>query len=610
MSAIKSNNERSAGKKLGWAMLSQFSRYLRPYKRELIIGLLPIPISVLCSIAFPWLVIQVVDKQLVTGQWQGMSRWITLLSLVLVSNYIASTLYSYYLQKAAQYAIRDLRKDMFNRVLHFPRRYFDVTPMGITLTRLTSDLEAINESLASGLLAMIRDLLITLALLIFLATISWQLTLVTLLIAPPMYWVTTLLRHRLHKAYLESRRVLSQGTGYLQECLQGIKTVQFYRAEKEVLSRYQTYTQGFFETQSRSNFYDSALFAIIEGITTISMGLIIWYGATQILTAAISLGVLIGFIQTLDKIFVPVRDITSQIASIQRAMASLAHIDEVFQQPVEGDSDDLLCTHSQGGHNDVNHSQVKHLTEKLKHFQSLEFKHVRFRYSEKGPYVLNDVSFVLQRGKKIALVGSTGSGKSTILRLLTKTYENYEGSITLNGIELKTIPKSLVAEFFSLMQQEIYLFNKSIEFNISLGRNTINREAVEAAARYVYADEFIEKLPHSYDFELAHNGGNLSAGQGQLIAFARAMAGGHDVVLLDEATSAVDTVTEHLIQRAIDHVFAEKTVIAIAHRLSTIQHSDQILVLNHGQIIERGDHNNLLKQGGFYADLVKAAETT
>jgi ATP-binding cassette subfamily B multidrug efflux pump len=484
---------------------------------------------------------------------------------------------------------------MFNRVLHFPRRYFDKTPVGVTLTRLTSDLEAIHESLATGLLSMIRDLLITLALLIFLFTISWRLTLVVLLIAPPVYFVTQALRLRLRDAFVQSRVVLSQGTGYLQECLNGIKTVQLYSAEDKVLTKYKTYTEAFLKTQSKSNLYDSALFSIIDGITTISMGLIIWYGATEILAVSITVGVLVGFLHTLDKIFVPIRDFTSQIAAIQRAFAAFEHIEEIFQEPLEEEAaKEKKDTKDATPTTDL----------RLAGFESLVFEDVRFRYNEAGPYVLNGVSFTLNKGDKIALVGSTGSGKSTVLRLLTKTYGSYEGSIRLNGVELQDIPRSAIGRFFALMQQEVFLFNKSIAFNIGLCREDISDADIVAAAKYVYANEFINKLTNTYDFELLDNGGNLSAGQTQLIAFARAIASGAEVVMLDEATSAVDSVTEHLIQKAIDHVFEEKTVIAIAHRLSTIQHSDQILVLDGGKIIERGDHQDLMRQGGFYANLV------
>jgi ATP-binding cassette subfamily B multidrug efflux pump len=306
---------------------------------------------------------------------------------------------------------------------------------------------------------------------------------------------------------------------------------------------------------------------------------------------------LVGFINTLDKIFVPIRDFTSQMASIQRAFAAFDHIEEIFQQETEDDAQQAASDHTRS----LNPQELADLHT----FQCLEFDQVKFRYNQNGPYVLQGVSFRLNKGDKIALVGSTGSGKSTVLRLLTKTYDNYEGSITLNGIELSRIPKAEVGKFFSLMQQEVFLFNESIEFNIALARESGSNNDVIEAAKYVYANEFIERLPGKYNFKLQGNGSNLSAGQGQLIAFARAIAGGSEVVMLDEATSAVDSVTERLIQKAIDHVFEEKTVIAIAHRLSTIQHSDEILVLAGGKIIERGTHITLLAQSGFYANLVE-----
>lgn len=577
--------------------------YILPYKKEYILGLLPIPLSVFCSIAFPWLIIQIIDRQLSPQEWDGMSIWLLGISVILLVNYLSSSLYNYYVQKAALHSIRDLRHDMFRRVLNFPRSYFDQNPMGSILTRLTSDLEAINESLASGVLAMLRDVLITLALLIFLASISWQLTLLTLLVAPPIYWITRVLRRLLHQSQLESRRVLSNSTGYLQESLQGIKTVQLYNAENEAQSRFQRFTQQFFRAQSKSNLIDAGLFSIIESITTITMGLIIWYGANEILSAALSVGILIGFLQTLDKIFVPVRDFTSQIASIQRALAALQNIQTLYRQPLEDEQS--LSAQSLLQHSDLeSESDLEPVLPPALSFESLVFDDVHFRYSPNGPYVLYGVSFTLNKGDKIALVGSTGSGKSTILRLLTKTYTEYEGSIRLNGVELSTMSKALVGQLFSLMQQDVYLFDESIAFNIGLGRKTIQAEHIKAAASYVYADEFIEQLPQKYQFQVTGNGGNLSAGQGQLIAFARAMASGCELILLDEATSAVDSVTENKIQKAIDHVFAEKTVIAIAHRLSTIQHSDQIIVLDKGKIIEQGTHQSLLKQEGFYANLV------
>ena len=574
-----------------WPLIKRFISFLKPHKKDVILGIAFIPFSVVFSVLYPWLIMKTIDEQLIPGELDGLWFWVIGLLAVLVANYISDAVYNYSLQKAAQKAILDLRTVMFNRVLHFPRHYFDKTPMGVTLTRLTSDLEAINESFAQGFLNMVRDLLITVALLIFLATISWRLTLVLMLIGPLIYYITEKLRGLMREAFVKSRQVLSDGTGYLQECLTGIKTVQLYRAEEEVQRKYQQYTRSFHHAQTKSNLYDSALYSIIEGVTTVSLGLIIWYGSGEILTATISVGVLVGFINTLDKIFVPIRDFTSQLASIQRALAALQHIEEVFQHPLEEDTlTSLLETRSEGY---------------FDQFESLIFDDVYFSYSEDGPQVLKGISFTLNKGEKIALVGKTGSGKSTILRLLTKTYDNYQGSITLNGVELSTIPKSIVRNFFSLMQQEVFLFNQTIAFNIGLGRHDITDKDIVGAANYVYANEFIDQLPDAYEFQCRNNGSNLSVGQAQLIAFARAIAGGSEVIMLDEATSSVDSVTEQLIQRAIDHVFMEKTVIAIAHRLSTIQHSDLILVLTDGVIQERGTHQTLVAAGGIYANLVE-----
>jgi ATP-binding cassette subfamily B protein len=240
----------------------------------------------------------------------------------------------------------------------------------------------------------------------------------------------------------------------------------------------------------------------------------------------------------------------------------------------------------------------------LSSFKTLEFRDVRFRYGDTGPYVLDGVSFTLNKGEQLALVGPTGSGKSTIIRLMSKVYMNYEGKILLNGIELSSIPKESMLHLFSLMQQDVFLFEKSIYFNISLGNPNVNDQAVIDAAKYVYAHDFITELPGQYEFELKNSGGNLSAGQSQLLSFARAVAQGGQVMILDEATSSVDSITENLIQKAIEHLFEDRTVIAIAHRLSTIRHSDLILVLNQGKILEQGNHEELLELNGMYSSLL------
>ena len=570
--------------------LKHFFKFAKKYKSSATLGISMLPLTVATSLLFPWLIIQVIDRHLAQENTTGMWLYIVALLVVLIVDYIVDTTYSYNLRKTGQYTITDMRSVLVDRVLRLPRSYFDNTPNGVTLSRLTSDLETIGETFIQSVVGLVRDSLNTIALLVMMLFIDWQLTLIVLVIMPPVMYLTIYVRNRLRALHLTTRSSLARGIGYLQEVILGVKTVQLYRAEEAVEQKYKGYTDEFLKAQKKVNKYDAVLFSFISGISSITVALMIWYGSGQVLEASLTLGVLIAFINTLEKVFVPIRDFTSQIASIQSSFAAFDHIEELFVEPVEEEGRDLQPTHK--------------VEQQLKEFVSLEFRHVSFRYKDDAPYVLKNVSFVLEKGHQIALVGSTGSGKSTIMRLISKTYQDYEGSILLNGIELSEISIDDSAHLFSLMMQDVHLFEETIHFNIALGKEDISREQVEQASRYVYANSFIEQLPQGYDFPLDKNGSNLSVGQTQLISFARAVAQGGQVMMLDEATSSVDSITEDLIQKAMQRLFKEKTVIAIAHRLSTVRHSDTILVLEKGEIVERGDHHQLVELNGIYAGLL------
>jgi ATP-binding cassette subfamily B protein len=370
-----------------------------------------------------------------------------------------------------------------------------------------------------------------------------------------------------------------------------MKTVQLFSAENKVLRKYDNLNKEYSDAQNNSNIYDSFLYSIVEGITSVATALVIWYGAIQIWDYGYTIGVLIVFVTTLERLFIPVKQFAQQISTIQRAMSALEHISELFNQKMEAPDSDV----------EKDSPQPLGLNE-------IEFKNVFFRYAENTPDVLRDVSFKLRKGDRLALVGTTGSGKSTIIRLLAKIYTGYRGSIKINGIELAEIPVARVRETISIMQQDIYMFNNTVEFNISLGRKGISKNDMVQAASFVYANYFIEQLPGKYQFVVQDNGDNLSKGQSQLISFARAIAGNSELIILDEATSAVDSITEQYIQQAIANIFSKKTVIAVAHRLSTIKNSDMILVLEEGQIIEKGNHRQLLEHGGKYAQLLHQFE--
>ncbi|WP_319501106.1 ABC transporter ATP-binding protein [uncultured Draconibacterium sp.] len=578
-------------KNVDWKLFRKFAGYFKPHKKWFFLSLASIPITTGAGILFLWLIEDIIDNYIVPGNVDGLIRQTIFLAIALLLNILFDGVYSYSFSKAGGLAVVDLRRRLFGKSLRFPLSYFDKKPIGVTLSRLTSDMESVSDSFAAGVLGLLADSIKTLALVGYLFYINWRLTLVLLLVVPVIILVINFLRKKIRKAYNTSRTSLAKSAAYLQEALTGMKTVQLFAAEDKVLNKYDNLNKEFCDAQNKSNVYDSFLYSIVEGITSVATALVIWYGAIQIWDYGYTLGILIVFVTTLERLFVPVKQFAQQISTIQRAMSALEHISEMFDQQVE----------------DPKAESSQTVPEAIA-LQEIEFKNVSFRYSEDTPDVLKDVSFKLQKGDRLALVGTTGSGKSTIIRLLAKTYTGYRGSIKINGTELSDIPIGQVRETISIMQQDIYMFNDTVEFNISLGRKYISHSDVEQSASFVYANYFIDQLPHGYNFVIQDNGDNLSKGQAQLISFARAIAGNSELIILDEATSAVDSITEQYIQKAIANIFSKKTVIAVAHRLSTIKNSNMILVLEDGQIIERGNHEQLLKFGGKYARLLHQFE--
>lgn len=573
-------------------LLKRFSKYFLPYKKWIFVSLGAIPFAILATLLVPWLIVTIIDNYVMTGDTAGLHLIIGGMALAVLIGYLADAIYTYSLQKVGQLSIRGLREDLFQHSLTLPRAYYDKNPIGVTLSRMTSDTESIGESMAVGVLSIFTDLLKTTALFIFLAYLSWKLTLLMMVILPPVIFILSFLRKKLRTYFNKSRETLAGATAFLQECLNGVKTVQLYAAEKKVLHQFDKKNHKFFKAQCKSNIYDATLFSMIDGLTSVTMVLIILYGTGQIFEGIITIGILIGFLNILTKIFIPIREFAQQIALIQRSLSALEHIEALIIEKPEA-----YNTH-------FSQTQLEHLT----HFKTLEFEHVYFKYESSSQWILNDVSFKLKKGEKIAIVGATGSGKSTIIRLITKVYGKYEGSIRVNGLELSEIPRSVLLKSIALMQQDIFLFNETVKFNISLNRDSITQQKIESAAQFVYADEFIKELPDQYNYLIKGNGQNLSAGQAQLISFARALADNSDLVLLDEATSSVDSVTENFIQKAIEKIFRTRTVIAVAHRLSTIRNSDNILVMKEGKIVEQGNHDQLLEQKGYYVQLVEKLE--
>ena len=643
-----------------------------------------LPVSAAMAALVPFLTKVAVDDYLLPAVAAGglgplrepLLAIVGLAAAVVVAGYLADAFYVRILQRVGHQLLAALRETVYRRTLRLPRSYFDRNPIGSVLTRVTSDVEALGESLAGHALSLIADLLKTVAFVAMMFWLSWKATLVLLLMLPVLLVVMHFFQRRVRTSFLWARRALSEATGYLQECLAGVKTVQLYAAEAKVLAAFERRNRRFYVAQNTSNLYDAMLYSLVEGLTSLGLAVVLWYSAGALLAGTMTIGVLVAFMEYIQRLFIPVRELAQQLAILQRALGALDHIGGLLAEPLdpaeppaatgssrreagpvagpyerrpdlradveaeragEGITADATSGAAVAARGESSHGTARGATVKwgataadgaataetgaaapaprtgasgtaatgapgALRFERLDLEHVRFRYSPHGPEVLRGIDLRVRKAETVAIVGATGSGKSSIARLIARAYGDYEGSIRLNGEEITSFDADRIGRMVSVVHQNVFLFHGTVEFNITLGR--LDRAAAERAAGQVQADEFIRGLPGGYGFEVAHGGANLSAGQAQLVSFARAVAADADLVVLDEATSSVDSMTEELIERALARLYETRTVIAIAHRLSTIRRADRIVVLDAGEVVETGAHDDLVRRGGAYARLL------
>ncbi|MCS3626466.1 ATP-binding cassette subfamily B protein [Salinibacter ruber] len=570
-------------------LIRRLGQYLTPYAGYIVLALaITLGASFLGPLR-PWLVQKGIDNYIVVGDLEGLQYIILYLVLALVGEGILSFGENYLTQWIGQQAIYDLRTTLFRHVEGQSLAYFDRTPVGRVITRTTSDVEALSDALSSGLVSVLGDLFKLVFIAYFMFTLNWMLAVVTLLVMPLMVWVTFWFRRNVREQYRETRKQMARINSFIQEHVTGMHIVQLFNREDEEEDRFEGINDKHRAAHLHTIFYYAIFWPSIEFISNLALAAVLWFGGFRALGgSALTLGVLVAFIQYARQFFRPIRDLSNQYDTLQKAMAGAERVFSLLDtdESIEAPSAPVELDAVEG---------------------TIEFENVWFAYEEDDAgtpdWVLEDVSFRVEPGEMAALVGATGAGKSTVMNLLLRFYEIQRGQIRVDGHDIRDLRLRDLREHIGLIPQDVFLFSGSVRRNLTLDDPSIDEATMRRAAETVQADQLIERLPDGYDQDVKERGSSLSRGQRQLLAFVRALLYDPDVMVLDEATSSVDTETEALIQRALERVTEGRTTLAIAHRLSTIQDADKILVMHKGKIRERGTHQELLAADGLYRKL-------
>lgn len=579
----ENEQEEILGKAYDARLMKRLIRYLKPYTKWVVIAIiLTVGVALLSTIR-PYLTKIAIDDYIVNKDTAGLRNIILLLLGTLIFQGILQYTMTYLTQWIGQKTIYDLRMELFEHIQKLSMSFFDKNPVGRLVTRLTNDIEVLNEMFSSGIVMVFADVFIIGGILFFMFSLSWQLTLIALSVVIPLIYATVIFRRKVRTAFRDVRFYLAKMNAYLQEHISGILVVKIFSKEKKTIEQFKKINYDHTKANKKSVFYYSIFFPVVELIGALSGALIIWYGGGEAIKGALTIGILISFIQYSEMFFRPIRDLSEKYNIMQTAMASSERIFKLLdRQAVIRDPEKPVAFNVCKG--------------------IIEFKSVSFAYI-KQDYVLKDINFSIKQGEKIAFVGATGAGKSSIMNLLCRFYDAQEGEITIDGINIRDIKQSDLRKNIGLVVQDIFLFSDSISNNISLNNNSIPESRIKEAASIIGIDSFITKLPLGYGQNVKERGVTLSQGERQLITFARALAYDPRILILDEATSSVDTHSEILIQNAIDKLMEGRTSIIIAHRLSTIQKCDKIIVMHKGEIRETGTHQQLLELGGIYSKL-------
>jgi ATP-binding cassette, subfamily B, multidrug efflux pump len=566
--------------------------YVRPYSWLVLVAMLSLLVVSLIDLVGPALTYYGIDHYIVpqvhglsnSERGNGLLFVASIYLLILLVGLVLRYLHVLLLSIVGQRIMFDMRSQMFDHLQRLSLSYFDHNPVGRLMTRLTNDVDSLNEMFTSGAISILGDVLTLVGVTIALLVINWQLALVTFIVLPPLLWIASYFRVAMRDNFRAIRVRLARINAYIAENIAGMSVVQLFNRERRNFEQFDVLNRDYLQQTIRSLLYFILFSSITNFFSALAIALIIWYGGGRILVGAMTLGALVAYLQYVDRFFLPIRDLAEKYNILQSAMASSERIFRVLDEPV-----------------------IVQDPETPKEFGKvqgeIEFRDVWFAYNP-GEWVLKGVSFKIRPGERVALVGATGAGKTSIISIMSRFYDVQKGAIYVDGIDVRDVRQKDLRKHIGAVLQDPYIFSGTIASNIRLHEEQISDEQIRKAAEYVNAAHFIEQLPHTYDEEVRERGAGLSVGQKQLLAFARAIAFNPEILLiLDEATSSVDTETEVLIQDALNKLMLNRTSIVIAHRLSTIRNVDRIIVMHKGRIVEEGSHEELLNRQGMYRKL-------
>ena len=583
------HEEEALGKAYDARLMRRLIQYLKPYRLHVAGALLVLLLGSWMAIIGPWVTQRVIDEAIPAGDRALLIELITIYGAALVAGFVLEYLRALVTTWLGQSVMYDLRRQIFEKLQRADLRFYDRNPIGRLMTRITNDVETLNTLFSSGLVTVFGDIF-TLAFIIgAMLMMNWRLALVSFSILPFVFYAAFLFRSRIRTAYRDIRVRVARINAFLQERITGVRVVQLFNREEADATRLAELNEDHLQAHLRSITYYALFFPVIQFFTALALALILWYGGLRMMDGFLTVGVIAAFLQYARRFFRPIQDLSEKYNLLQAAMASSERVFQLLDEEIDIQDPESPQVFPASGRGEI------------------VFEDVWFAYghTEDGEpdWILRDVSFTIAPGEKVAIVGHTGAGKTTLINLLMRFYDVQRGRILLDGVPIRNVRLLDLRERVGLVLQDVFLFSQDVAYNVRLGSPDITEKQITAAAERIGAADFIARLPDGYDQTLGERGSTLSVGERQLVSFARALAFDPQIFVLDEATSSVDSEIEEKIEHATDQLLAGRTSLVIAHRLSTIQNADRIIVLHRGEVEEEGTHLQLLAEGGLYARL-------